>query len=68
VLRMKQSRLRVKRSSDVEGKAIEVTACSGGEAVEGALCRRWPGRWRHQRPKVHEWQNFTKCGAGRACT
>jgi hypothetical protein len=42
VLRMKQSRSRVKRSSDVEGKAIEVIACSRGEAVEGALRRRWP--------------------------
>jgi hypothetical protein len=26
---------------EVEGEAIEVTACSGGEAVEGALRRRW---------------------------
>jgi hypothetical protein len=40
VLRMKQSRSRVKRSSDVEGKAIEVTVCSGGEAVEGAIRRQ----------------------------
>jgi hypothetical protein len=26
---------------EVEGEAIEVTACSGGEAVEGELRRRW---------------------------
>jgi hypothetical protein len=40
VLRVKRSRLRVKRSSGVEGEVVEATACSGGEAVEGAL-RRW---------------------------
>jgi hypothetical protein len=39
VLRAKRSR--VKRSSGVEGEAVEVTACSG--------C------WWRQRPKAHEW-------------
>jgi hypothetical protein len=45
VLRVQRSRSRVKRSSSVEGKVIEATACSGGEAVKGALCRwrRAPG-------------------------
>jgi hypothetical protein len=37
---VKRSRSRVKRSSDVEGEAVEATTCSGGEAVEGALRRR----------------------------
>jgi hypothetical protein len=38
VLRVKRSR--AKQSSGVEGKAVEATACSGGEAIEGVL-RRW---------------------------
>jgi hypothetical protein len=33
MLWVKWSRSRVKRSSSVEGEAVEVTACSGGEAV-----------------------------------
>jgi hypothetical protein len=37
VLRVKWSRSRVKRSSGIEGEAIEAAACSRGEAVEGAL-------------------------------
>jgi hypothetical protein len=37
---VKRSRSRAKRSSSIEGKAVKVTACSGGEAVEGALRRR----------------------------
>jgi hypothetical protein len=40
VLWAKQSRSRAKRSSGVEGKAVEATACSRGEVVEGALRRR----------------------------
>jgi hypothetical protein len=31
----------VKQLSGVEGEAVEETACSGGEAAEGALRRRW---------------------------
>jgi hypothetical protein len=54
VLWAKRSRSRVKRSSGVEGEAVEVTACSG--------C------WRRQRPKAHEWWKFAKCGAGRTHT
>jgi hypothetical protein len=40
VLRAKLSRSRVKRSTGIEGEAVEATACSRGKAVEGAL-RRW---------------------------
>jgi hypothetical protein len=40
VLRAKLSRSRVKRSSGIEGEAVEATACSRGKEVEGAL-RRW---------------------------
>jgi hypothetical protein len=40
VLRAKRSRSRAKRSSGIEGEAVEVTACSEGEAIEGALRRR----------------------------
>jgi hypothetical protein len=40
VLRAKRLRSKLKRSSDVKGEAIEAMACSGGEAVKGAL-RRW---------------------------
>jgi hypothetical protein len=36
----KRSRSRAKRSSGIEGEVVEVTACSRGEVVEGAL-RRW---------------------------
>jgi hypothetical protein len=36
----KQSRSRVKRSSNVKGKAVEVMTCSRGEAIEGALHKR----------------------------
>jgi hypothetical protein len=39
VLQAKRSRLRVKRSSGIEGEVVEAMACSGGEAVEGALRR-----------------------------
>jgi hypothetical protein len=39
VLRAKRSRSRAKQSSGVEGKAVEATTCSGGEAVEGTLRR-----------------------------
>jgi hypothetical protein len=31
----------VKQLSGIEGEAVEATACSGGEAFEGALHRRW---------------------------
>jgi hypothetical protein len=37
---VKQSRSRAKRSSGIEGEAVEATACSGGEVVEGALSRQ----------------------------
>jgi hypothetical protein len=37
---VKRSRSRAKRSSGVEGEAVEAMACSGGEVVEGALYRR----------------------------
>jgi hypothetical protein len=40
VLWAKLSRSRVKRSTDIEGEAVEATTCSRGKAVEGAL-RRW---------------------------
>jgi hypothetical protein len=40
VLRVKRSRSRAKRSSGIEGEAVEAMTCSGGEAVEGALRRR----------------------------
>jgi hypothetical protein len=41
----KRSRSRMKRSSGIEGEAVEATACSRGEAVEGTLRRqrRAPG-------------------------
>jgi hypothetical protein len=39
-LRAKRLRSRAKRSSGVEGEAVEATTCSGGEAVKGALHRR----------------------------
>jgi hypothetical protein len=31
----------VKRSSDVEGEAVESTTCSEGEAIEDTLRRWW---------------------------
>jgi hypothetical protein len=37
---VKRSRSRAKRSTNVEGKVVEATACSRGEAIEGALRRR----------------------------
>jgi hypothetical protein len=37
---VKWLRSRAKQSSVVEGEAVEATACSGGEAVEGVLRRR----------------------------
>jgi hypothetical protein len=40
MVRAKWLRSRTKRSNDVEGKAVEVTACTGEEAVEGVLHRR----------------------------
>jgi hypothetical protein len=40
VLREKWLRSRAKRSSGVKGEAVEATACSRGEAVEGVLRRR----------------------------
>jgi hypothetical protein len=40
VLWVKRLRSRVKRLSGVEGEAVEVTACFGGEVVEGVL-HRW---------------------------
>jgi hypothetical protein len=40
MLWVQRSRTRMKRSSSVEGKVIEATACSGGKAVKGVLCRR----------------------------
>jgi hypothetical protein len=39
-LRAKRSRSRAKRSSGIEGEAVEATMCFGGEAVKGALHRR----------------------------
>jgi hypothetical protein len=40
VLWVKRLRSRVKRLSGVEGEVVEVTACFGGEVVEGTLRRR----------------------------
>jgi hypothetical protein len=40
MLRSRRRRRAPGEAIEVEGKAVETTACSRGDAVEGALCRR----------------------------